>query len=95
MSYATNGGQESGIFKTASLLGKACGWLVGILAYPQVHALVISMFSTYLHANYSANTAGLLLWVLTALGVIICYGAVAVAVTTALVMLMASVVGRL
>jgi hypothetical protein len=33
--------------------------------------------------------------VLTALGVIICYGAVAVAVTTALVMLMASVVGRL
>ncbi|HZF28333.1 MAG TPA: hypothetical protein VE907_04405 [Gammaproteobacteria bacterium] len=95
MSYASNGGQESGIFKTANLLGKAFGWLAGILAFPQIHALVISTFTNYLHANYSANTADFFLWVITGIGVVICYGAVTVAVTTVLVMLMASLVGRL
>lgn len=93
MNSSIHSSQESGVFKIASLLGKASGFAIAVLATPPVYDFTVWLLAGYLSGEYGEDMASFLLLCLGLAEGIAIWCLAALAVTSAAVMVMASAVG--
>jgi hypothetical protein len=94
MAYATNGGPESGLYKTIAALGKAVGLGVSIMATPAVFNHTKVSILTYLSHTWGGEIAYYLTWVMGGVEAYVIYVVTSLVFTAGIVAMIAAAAAR-
>lgn len=94
MNYATNGDQESGVFKTIRSLGKALGLAASILGTPMVYGATRWKMYAYLSATWDENLAHILTVVMAGVEAYVIYVTTTLVFTGLVIWAMAALAAR-